>query len=103
VSRTCPTITPKPTSRRVERIGDELDRLSDPARRHGDNAHFVVLGRDAAGVRKHEKPIVVQWCASVDGAFAVLPRWQRYGGEWTILPVEYTPAAHVGCSSSGPQ
>lgn len=27
VSRTCPTITPKPTSRRVERVGDELDRL----------------------------------------------------------------------------
>jgi hypothetical protein len=79
------------------------DGTIETYRRHGDSAHFVVLGRDATGVRKHEKPVVVQWCASVDGAFAVLPRWQRYGGEWTILPVEYTPAAHVGCSSSGPQ
>ena len=35
------------------------DGTIETYRRHGDNAHFVVLGRDAAGVRKYEKPIVV--------------------------------------------
>lgn len=70
--------------------------------RQGTRSHFVVFGRDAVGVRRDEKPGVAQWCASAEGAFNVLPVWQRYGGEWTILPVEYTPAGHVGCSS-GPQ
>jgi hypothetical protein len=57
--------------------------------RWGDSAKFVVFGRDAAGVRKGERPGVAQWCATEQGARNVLPDWQRYGGEWVILPVTY--------------
>lgn len=49
------------------------DGTTETYTRHGDSAHFVVFGRDALGVRRQEKPAVVQWCASADGAFNVLP------------------------------
>lgn len=57
--------------------------------RHGDSSRVVVFGRDAKGVRKQEQPYVAQWCANADGAQNVLPEWQRFGGEWSILPVAY--------------
>lgn len=65
------------------------DGTIETYRRYGDSAHFVVWGRDAVGVRKGEKPFVAEWCASAEGAFVVLPSWQRYGGEWTVLPVDH--------------
>lgn len=79
------------------------DGTTETYTRHGDSAHFVVFGRDALGVRRQEKPAVVQWCASADGAFNVLPEWQRYGGDWTILPVAYTPASGAEHGAIRPQ
>lgn len=58
--------------------------------RHGNRAHFVIFGRDAVSVRTSKQPWVAQWCASERGARTALPEWQRYGGEWMILPVAYT-------------
>ncbi|MGV7701653.1 hypothetical protein PJN16_10055 [Mycobacterium kansasii] len=58
--------------------------------RQGNRAHFVIFGRDAVSVRTSKQPWVAQWCASERGARTALPEWQRYGGEWMILPVAYT-------------
>lgn len=61
--------------------------------RWGVSSKFVVFGRDAVGVGKGERPGVAQWCATEQGARNVLPDWQRYGGEWVILPVVYVEQA----------
>jgi hypothetical protein len=66
------------------------DGTIETYKRHGNSERFVIFGRDAAGVRKGERPIVAEWCASEQGARNVLPDWQRYGGQWAILPVTYT-------------
>jgi len=65
------------------------DGTIDTFARYGDSDRFVIVGRDGVGVRKGERPWVAQWCATEQGARNVLPDWQRYGGEWTILPVSY--------------
>lgn len=57
--------------------------------RHGSTAQFVVYGRDAVAVRKSEPAGVAEWCANQTGAQNVLPYWQKFGGEWLILPVSY--------------
>lgn len=57
--------------------------------RWGDSSKFVIFGRDAAGVRTGGRPGVAQWCANEPAARNELPKWQRYGGEWAVLPVPY--------------